>query len=90
MWLLLVFLLFAAWFFRRYIWSDYTPPMFPGAAVPAVRTFTGRDLPIVCPGTGQVLESVKSATEEEVKEVVKLARIAQKKWKDSSFAGLTS
>lgn len=81
MWFLIALVVFAVWFFVRYIWSDYTPPSFPNAPVPPVQSFSGRDLPIVSPATGQVLETVKSASEEEVKDVVKRARIAQQKWK---------
>jgi acyl-CoA reductase-like NAD-dependent aldehyde dehydrogenase len=86
MWFLIVLSLFCLWFFVRYIWSDYTAPAFLAAKVPDVRSFTGRALPIVAPGTGKVVETVNVATEEEVKDVVKKARVAQQKWKDTSFA----
>lgn len=54
--------------------------------MPEVRTYNGRDLPIVSPGTGTVLATEKCATDEDVKNAVKLARAAQQKWKETSFA----
>ena len=67
MWVWIVLLAFAVWFFVRYLWSDYTPPAFPHAAVPPVRDFTGRDLPMISPTTGELLGKERCATEEEVR-----------------------
>ena len=52
-WLAVLGLVFAAWFYRRYLHSDYTAPRAPHASVPPVRTFTGRDLPVNNPCTGE-------------------------------------
>ncbi len=70
---------FALWFYRRYLYSDYVLPVNPTAAVPAVRVFTGRELPVVSPCTGQTVAVERCATAEEVKDVVQRARVAQTK-----------
>lgn len=83
---LIVVLAAAVWFWRRYLRTDYTPPVAPNAPVPPVRTFTGPELPIISPCTGETLSVERCATAEEVKDVVARARVAQAQWSQTSFA----
>lgn len=77
---------FALYIYLKYIKNDYTPPKFPDAKPKELRVYKGEVIEMKSPLSGEDLGTENSATEEEVKDCIKNARIAQIEWGKTSFA----